>query len=53
MPRPTLVDWNRDGQLDVLMKYDNRNALFVALGPLAGKDHLSLRPVELPGKPFV
>jgi hypothetical protein len=53
MPRPTLVDWNRDGQLDVLMKYDNRNALFIALGPLAGKEHLSLRPVELPGKPFV
>jgi hypothetical protein len=57
VPRPTLIDWDRDGQADVLVCYvglRSRDGLYVASGPLTGRTELAVRPVDgVPGDPYL
>lgn len=53
--RPHLVDWNRDGETDLVIGYAGWK-LYVSPGPLSGKTRVDVRPVSLPeipgGHPF-
>jgi hypothetical protein len=54
---PHLLDWNRDGQTDLVIGYtqggwhDTQWTLYVGTGPLAGKTEVAVKPFALPKVP--
>jgi VCBS repeat protein len=51
--RPHLLDWNGDGDTDLIVGYPGEWKLQVSAGPLAGKSKVAVRPAALPAPPGV
>jgi FG-GAP-like repeat len=51
LARPHLVDWDRDGQTDLVIGYPGSWTLQVGRGPLANKTEVEFQPVDLPAIP--
>jgi len=55
--RSVVVDWDRDGHIDLLLTYVNHHSddgVYLCRGPLAGRDKLVAEPLDLiPGNPRV